>query len=222
MDFIVRYLGLFDYQAAYDSMRRFNDERHAATKDELWCLEHPPVYTLGLGGKREHVINPGNIPVIRVDRGGQVTYHGPGQLVVYCLLDLRRRSLGIKSFVNLLEQSVIDMLSEQGLVAERREGAPGVYINNRKIAALGIRIRRGCTYHGLALNVDMELSPFHGINPCGYPDLQVTRLYDEGIGVNVLQASELLLPHLRRRLHIPELALSGEVRNTVTSSDIAA
>lgn len=200
MDPLIRQLGLSDYQSTCDDMRRFTNERHGGTEDELWCLEHPPVYTLGLGGKQVHVFDQGNIPVIKTDRGGQVTYHGPGQLVVYCLLDLHRRRLGVKSFVSLLEQSVIDMLTGLGLFAQRREGAPGVYINNKKIAALGIRIRKGCSYHGLALNVDLDLAPFQGIDPCGYPGLEVTRLQDEGIEIGVIQASELLIPILCRHL----------------------
>ncbi|OGT29439.1 MAG: octanoyltransferase [Gammaproteobacteria bacterium RBG_16_51_14] len=222
MDLIVRQFGLCDYQTIYDAMRRFSNLRQAGTKDELWCLEHTPVYTLGLGGQLRHVISPGNIPVIKVDRGGQVTYHGPGQLIVYCLLDLHRRSLGTKSYVRLLEQSVIGMLAEQGLEAARKDGAPGVYIDGRKIAALGIRVRRGCSYHGLALNVDVDLSPFHGINPCGYPDLEITRLQDEGLEINVVQASELLLPHLCRHLDITEETLSGGVEKTFMSSGMAA
>ena len=222
MDLIVRQFGLCDYQTIYDAMRRFSNLRQAGTKDEIWCLEHTPVYTLGLGGKLRHVISPGKISVIKADRGGQVTYHGPGQLIVYCLLDLHRRSLGTKSYVRLLEQSVIGMLAEQGLEAARRDGAPGVYIDGRKIAALGIRVRRGCAYHGLALNVDVDLSPFHGINPCGYPDLEITRLQDEGLEINVVQASELLLPHLCRHLDIPEETLSGGVEKTFMSSGLAA
>ena len=222
MDLIVRQFGLCDYQTIYDAMRRFSNLRQAGTKDELWCLEHTPVYTLGLGGQLRHVISPGNNPVIKVDRGGQVTYHGPGQLIVYCLLDLHRRSLGTKSYVRLLEQSVIGMLAEQGLEAARKDGAPGVYIDGRKIAALGIRVRRGCSYHGLALNVDVDLSPFHGINPCGYPDLEITRLQDEGLEINVVQASELLLPHLCRHLDITEETLSGGVEKTFMSSGMAA
>ena len=200
MDTLIRQLGIRDYQSTCNDMRRFTNDRHGGTEDELWCLEHPPVYTLGLGGKQAHVISPGNIPVIKTDRGGQVTYHGPGQLIVYCLLDLHRRGLGIRAFVRLLEQSVIDMLAGLDLYAERKEGAPGVFTNNGKIAALGIRIRKGCCYHGLALNVDLDLAPFQGIDPCGYPGLEVTRLQDEGIEIGVVQASELLIATLRYHL----------------------
>ena len=221
MDLIVRQFGFCDYQATYDDMRRFNEHRQPDTEDEIWCLEHPSVYTLGLGGHQKHIISPGSIPVIRVDRGGQVTYHGPGQLIVYCLLDLHRRSLAIKNFVNLLEQSVIDMLFEQGLKAVRRPGAPGVYVNNRKIAALGIRVRRGCTYHGLALNVDMDLFPFRGINPCGYSDLQVTCLRDLGIEVNVNQATELLLLHLYQHLDATEVTLAGKMKKSISNTCMA-
>ena len=181
-------------------MQAFTDTRDAHTPDELWLLEHPPVFTLGRNGKDEHVRDPGNIPVIRADRGGQVTYHGPGQLIAYCLLDLRRRRLGVQSLVQTLEQAVIDLLAEHGVTGARRDKAPGVYVEGRKIAALGLRVRRGCSFHGLALNVDMDPAPFARINPCGYEGLEVTQLRDLGIPLDIEQAGEAFLAHLEQRL----------------------
>ena len=162
-------------------MRHFCDHRSTDTTDEIWFMQHPPVYTLGLAGRREHVIAPVTIPVVHSDRGGQVTYHGPGQLVVYTLLDLRRLGIGPRELVKRLEQAVIGLLAERGVQGARRAGAPGVYVGGAKVAALGLRIRRGFSYHGLALNVDMDLEPFSRIDPCGYPGLAVTRLLDLGI-----------------------------------------
>jgi lipoyl(octanoyl) transferase len=162
-------------------MKAFTAARDAATRDEIWLLEHPPVFTLGQGAKPEHLLDPGAIPVVRTDRGGQVTYHGPGQAVIYLLLDLRRLGFGVKELVRRMEQAVIDLLAEYGVAAERRPGAPGVYAGGAKIAALGLRVRGGCCYHGLAFNVDMDLEPFRRINPCGYPGLEVTQCRDLGI-----------------------------------------
>jgi len=181
-------------------MTGFTDQRNIDTPDELWCLEHPPVFTLGLAGKQEHILQAGNIPVIQTDRGGQVTYHGPGQLVVYLLLDLRRKGITVKKFVYQLEQAVINMCDSLNIGAERKSGAPGVYVAGKKIAALGIRVRRGCSYHGLALNVDMDLAPYLQINPCGYPDLQVTQLNDLGCGMNINETFDCLLPYLMDNL----------------------
>jgi lipoyl(octanoyl) transferase len=200
---VVRCPGQVDYAQAWQSMQTFTDTRDAQTADELWLLEHPPVYTLGRNGKDEHLLDPGDIPVIRVDRGGQVTYHGPGQLVCYCLIDIRRRRLGVQSLVHTLEQAVIDLLADHGVSGERREKAPGVYVAGRKLAALGLRVRRGCTFHGLALNVDMELAPFARINPCGYEGLEVTQLRDLGITLNIEQAGEAFREHFERRLIHP-------------------
>ena len=194
------WLGTVDYSGTFDKQREFTDTRDEQTADQVWCLEHPPVYTLGLAGKPEHLLNPGNIPVIKTDRGGQVTYHGPGQLVVYPLLDLKRRGISIRHYVFLLEQTLIDLLDSYGIKGERRPGAPGVYVNNRKIAALGIRVRHGCCYHGLAINVDMDLTPFAGINPCGYAGLEVTCLSDLGVQLSVLQVCQNLLPLLAGQL----------------------
>ena len=173
---IIRELGLVDYQPTLDAMRSFTDQRGVDTADELWLLQHPRVFTQGQAGKAEHVLAPGDIPVIQVDRGGQVTYHGPGQWVVYLLVDVRRRTMGVRSLVTLIEQSLVTLLAEYGIEAAARADAPGVYTGGSKIASLGLRVRRGCSYHGLALNVDMDLEPFQRINPCGYEGLQVTSM----------------------------------------------
>lgn len=173
---IVRHLGEVDYHETWQKMQDFTNSRQADTADELWFLQHPPVYTLGKNGKAEHLLNPENIPVVNSDRGGQVTYHGPGQIVVYTLLDLKRLKIGVRQLVTLLEQSVIDLLAAYGIAANARSDAPGVYVNDAKIAALGLRVRKGCSFHGLALNVDMRLEPFSRINPCGYEGLEVTQL----------------------------------------------
>lgn len=172
----LRELGLVDYQSTLEAMRDFTDRRSAGTADELWLLQHPAVFTQGQAGKAEHVLAPGDIPVIQVDRGGQVTYHGPGQWVVYVLVDIRRRNWGVRHLVNLIEQSVVQLLEEYGITAAANPQAPGVYVGDEKIAALGLRVRRGCSYHGLSLNVAMDLEPFQRINPCGYAGLQVTSM----------------------------------------------
>lgn len=196
---IIRQLGLQQYQGTHDAMVAFTGQRDPESADEIWCLEHEPVFTLGLAGKPEHVLAPGAIPVLKTDRGGQVTYHGPGQLVVYLLLDLKRIGISIKQYVNLLEQAVIDFLARLDLTAGRRRGMPGVYLDGSKIAALGVRVRRGCCYHGLALNVCMDLSPFRGINPCGYPGLEVTQLAEQGVDLTVTEVRETFLPCLLRQ-----------------------
>ncbi|MBI1731387.1 MAG: lipoyl(octanoyl) transferase LipB [Gammaproteobacteria bacterium] len=192
--------GLCPYTPVYDSMRAFTDVRGPGAPDEIWVLQHEPVYTLGMGGKPEHVLNAGAIPVVRADRGGQVTYHGPGQLVIYTLLDLKRRKLAVRALVSLLEQAVIDTVAELGIAAHRNGGAPGVYVAGRKLAALGLRVRKCCSYHGLAANVDGDLAPFAGINPCGHPGLPVTRLADLGVGMNCDEFAARLLPTLCRLL----------------------
>ena len=179
-DAFVRDLGRCAYLPVWRAMQGFTDARDAGTSDELWLVEHDPVFTLGQAGKAEHVLMPGDIPVLQVDRGGQVTYHGPGQIVVYPLLDLKRLKLGVRDYVCRIEQSIIDTLDHWNIHAERRDGAPGVYVNGAKVAALGIRVRRGCTFHGLAFNIAMDLEPFHRINPCGYAGLQVTSMLDLG------------------------------------------
>ena len=176
----VRDLGRQSYEPVWRAMQAFTDARDDATPDELWLVEHDPVFTLGQAGKPEHVLMPGDIPVLHVDRGGQVTYHGPGQIVLYPLLDLRRLKVGVREYVCRIEQAIIDTLGDWNIEAVRREGAPGVYVAGAKIAALGIRVRRGCTFHGLAFNIAMDLSPFQRINPCGFEGLQVTSLVDLG------------------------------------------
>ncbi len=190
---IIRRLGLCDYEPVWRDMQAFTQARTADTPDQLWLVEHPPVYTFGLNAKPEHLLDPGDIPVVRCDRGGQVTYHGPGQVVVYCLIDLRRLGLGVKPFVQKLEQSIIDLLADDGVAAERQAGAPGVYVNGAKIAALGLRITRGASYHGIALNVDMNLEPFARINPCGYPGMAVTQLSALVPGIDRAAIAERLL-----------------------------
>jgi lipoyl(octanoyl) transferase len=175
---VVRHLGEVDYLKTWQDMQAFTDARDKESADELWFLQHPPVYTLGKNGKAEHILNPQDIPVVNSDRGGQVTYHGPGQIVVYTLLDLKRLKIGVRELVTLIEQGVIDLLADYGVSSSARRDAPGVYVNDAKIAALGLRVRKGCSFHGLALNVDMDLEPFSRINPCGYEGLEVTRLKD--------------------------------------------
>lgn len=173
---IVRDLGLIDYQKTWENMRDFTDSRDENTPDEIWLLEHPPVFTQGLAGKPEHILNPHAIPVIQTDRGGQVTYHGPGQLVVYVLINLKRKELHARSLVNKLEQSVVDLLAQLSISAKAKCDAPGVYVNDEKICSIGLRVRKGCSYHGIALNVDMDLTPFSYINPCGYHNMKMTQI----------------------------------------------
>ena len=174
----LRYLGIRDYIETWRGMQAFTDAREADTADELWVLEHPPVYTQGLNGKAEHILNPGNIPVVHCDRGGQTTFHGPGQLIVYTLIDLRRKNLSIRALISALETSAVNTLNQYGLKALSRPEAPGVYVEQRKIGSVGIRVRRGCSYHGMSLNVAMDLAPFAGINICGFPALEATQLSD--------------------------------------------
>ena len=181
-------------------MQRFTDERNAATADEIWFLEHPPVFTLGMNASAAHVLAPGDIPVVQIDRGGQVTYHGPGQLVVYPLVDLRRARLGVRDIVTALEKSVIQMAAEFGITAEARREAPGIYVGGRKLGSVGIRIRRHSSYHGLAVNVNLDLEPFQRINPCGYQGLQMTQLAELRGPSSVERAADALEPHLLRAL----------------------
>jgi len=178
---ITRSLGLVDYQSTWQAMREFTDARTDDTGDELWICEHYPVYTLGQAGKSEHILNAADIPIVKSDRGGQVTYHGPGQILIYTLINLRRAGYGVRELVVRLENSVINLLAEHGVEAHGRRDAPGVYVGDAKIAALGLRVRRGCTYHGIALNLNPDLTPFLGINPCGYQGLSVTSAYKLGI-----------------------------------------
>jgi lipoyl(octanoyl) transferase len=206
----IRYLGLSDYESTLQDMQAFTQQRQTNTRDEIWVLQHPAVYTLGLNAKSEHIHSSGDIPVVHVDRGGQVTYHGPGQLVVYLLLDLRRRGLGVRQLVEHMEQALIDLLARYDIDAHGRREAPGVYVGDAKIAALGLRIKHGCCYHGLAFNVDMDLAPFKRVNPCGYTDLPVTQLSELGVYTSPTEIAKQLLPILLERLGYPsELNANG-------------
>ena len=193
---LLRHLGRVDYEPTWRAMQAFTAGRGADTPDEIWLLEHPPVFTLGMAGKREHLLADIGVPVVPIDRGGQVTYHGPGQVVAYLLLDLRRRGYGVRELVRRIEQAVIDLLGDYGVSGERLAGAPGVYVGGAKIAALGLRVKGGCTYHGLALNVEMDLSPYGAINPCGYAGMAVTRLKDFVPDVSQARVEEALARRL--------------------------
>jgi lipoyl(octanoyl) transferase len=206
---LLRDLGRADYEPTWRAMQRFTEARNADARDEIWFLEHPPVFTLGLAGKMQHVLAPGNIPVIHTDRGGQVTYHGPGQLVVYPLLDLKRLGLGVRALVEAIELSVTDTLAEFGIRALSKREAPGVYtFDGRKLASLGLRVKRGCTYHGLAFNVAMDLEPFTRINPCGYAGLQMTQVKDLAGPASVTRVADILKPRLLARLGYNSRAVS--------------
>lgn len=197
---VVRSLGRIDYLPCWQAMQAFTDQRDAADQDEFWVLEHPPVFTQGQAGKAEHLLMPGDIPVVQVDRGGQVTYHGPGQLVIYLLIDLRRRRQGVRYLVDGIEQALIALLAHYGVSAAARAAAPGVYVGDAKIASLGLRIRKGCSFHGLSLNLDLDLEPFSRINPCGYEGLAVTRLSDLWVGaLDRDRVAALLVEELMRQ-----------------------
>ncbi|WP_115332535.1 lipoyl(octanoyl) transferase LipB [Legionella busanensis] len=189
---IIRHLGLQDYLSTWEKMKQFTLSRVPTTIDECWLLEHPAVYTQGQAGKAEHIINPGNIPIIQSDRGGQVTYHGPGQIVAYLLMDLNRRGLSIRALVNHLEQILISLLTQHSILAATQEKAPGVYVDGKKIASLGLRVKNGCTYHGIALNVNMDLTPFAGINPCGFDKLKMTQISDYVPDINFAEINNQL------------------------------
>lgn len=213
-DALFRDLGRVAYAPVWRAMQGFTDARGDDTPDEVWCVEHDPVFTLGQAGKPEHVLAPGDIPVLKVDRGGQVTYHGPGQIVAYPLLDLRRLKIGVRDYVCRIEQAMIDTLADWNVHAQRRDGAPGVYVGDAKIGALGIRVRHGCTFHGLAFNIAMDLSPFHRINPCGYAGLRVTSLHDLGGPSSADAVKPVLRDHIARQFGLrlqdappPDLAL---------------
>lgn len=212
---LVRQLGRQSYVPVWKAMSAFTDARDEASSDELWVVEHEPVFTLGQAGKPEHLLAPGDIPVVQVDRGGQVTYHGPGQLVVYPLLDLRRLGIGVRDYVCRIEQAIIDTLDVWNIQAQRQEGAPGVYVAGAKIAALGIRVRRGCTFHGLSFNVAMDLEPFHRINPCGYAGLQVTTVMDLSGPSSMADVTAVLLEHLARQFGLA-------LQPTATLPDLAS
>lgn len=197
---ILRQLGRVDYAATFAAMKEFTAARDESTADELWLCEHPPVFTQGLSGKPEHLLRDIGIPVVQIDRGGQITYHGPGQVVAYLLLDLRRRNLKVRELVQRIEQAVIDLLADYKIEAVRKESAPGVYVSGAKVAALGLRIKNGCSYHGVSLNVDMDLTPFSAINPCGYEGLAVTQLRDLCAEGDTEKVGQQLAAHLERQL----------------------
>lgn len=201
---LIRALGLVDYQPTWQAMVEFTAQRDEETPDELWVCEHPPVYTLGQAGKPEHLLHDNGIPLVNIDRGGQITYHGPGQVVIYLLLDLARRGLKVRELVARIEQAVIDLLAQHGLSARRLDGAPGVYVDIEgsvaKIGALGLRVRKGGCYHGVSLNVDMDLAPFAAINPCGYAGMAVTQTRDLGLALTPAQAAQQLASHLTQQL----------------------
>lgn len=205
---LLKWLGRVEYEPTWRAMQAFTARRAGDTRDELWFLEHPPIYTLGMNGRREHLLAPGDIPVVHVDRGGQVTYHGPGQLVVYPLVDIRRLKLGIRELVCALETAVIRTVADWGIEAFGRRDAPGVYAGGRKLASVGLRVRRGSSYHGLALNVAMDLAPFRRINPCGYPGLEVTQLADLGGPRDLFAVADRLAPNLCAALGLPEALLT--------------
>ena len=207
---LLRHLGRIDYLRSWQAMQKFTDSRDSETIDELWLLEHPPVFTQGQAGKAEHVLAPGDIPVIQVDRGGQVTYHGPGQIVAYPLVDLRRRGLGIRKLVRGIEEAIIRVLNVYSVDAERVTGAPGIYVAGRKIASIGLRVRRGCTFHGLAFNHDMDLEPFQRINPCGYEGLQITQL-SEFCDTTRQEVESLLAAELAGQLGFTSLEDGGSL-----------
>ncbi len=193
---IIRDLGVREFSSVWQEMKTFTDTRGPDSTDELWLLQHPAVFTLGQAGKAEHILDSGNVPVVKTDRGGQVTYHGPGQLVGYLLFDIKRMKLGVRELVDRIELSVISLLAAYGVASTARREAPGVYVGDAKIAALGLRIRKGCSYHGLSLNVDMDLSPYQGINPCGYKGLAVTDARHCGITAPLEEIAQALAQHL--------------------------
>ena len=203
----IRDLGRQDYVPLWHAMQQFTDARTESTRDEIWFTEHPPVFTMGLNASKEHLLAPGDIPVVQIDRGGQVTFHGPGQLMIYPLLDLRRSAMGVRTLVTALEQSVVDLAAEFDIDAASRADAPGVYVAGEKLASVGLRIRRGCSFHGMALNVDIDLEPFSRINPCGYRELEMTDLKRLGINADLDEVWPRLLPHFLRHLGLSDAEL---------------
>jgi lipoyl(octanoyl) transferase len=197
---VVRALGLRAYEPLWRAMQQFTEQRDPQTADEIWFTEHPPVFTLGMNADRKHVIAPGNIPVVQIDRGGQVTYHGPGQLMIYPLIDLKRSKIGVRNLVTVLEQAIVDMAADINIQAAARADAPGVYVDGRKLASVGLRVRRGASYHGMALNVDVDLEPFSRINPCGYQDLELTDLHRLGAVATMQDIADRVLKHLLAHL----------------------
>ncbi|MEC9375302.1 MAG: lipoyl(octanoyl) transferase LipB [Pseudomonadota bacterium] len=201
----VKKRGLIDYENCYREMRLFTNDRNKITIDEIWWLEHPSIFTLGTRGNRRHILHPKNIPIIETDRGGEVTYHGPGQLIVYFLLDLDRSRLGVRKFVCILEQAIIDYLKDTGIKAQGKENAPGVFVNEAKIASIGLRIRHKCSYHGISLNVNMDPEPFSRINPCGYPDLKIVNTSSLGGASKINEAALGLIPKFLKHLKLSEV-----------------
>lgn len=204
-ELVIRDLGVECYTDVWHAMQEFTNQRDASVLDQLWLLEHQPVFTQGQAGKAEHLLFPGDIPVVKVDRGGQVTYHGPGQLVVYVLLDLKRRNLGVRQLVTLIEQVLVELLQSYNINAYAKADAPGVYVNEAKIASLGLRVRKGCTFHGLALNVNMDLSPFARINPCGYAGLQMVQCKDLNGPQTVAEAKQRIVQCFEQQLQVTKL-----------------
>mgnify|MGYP003666538010 CR=1 FL=1 len=203
---IIRQLNTIDYVDVWHAMQNFTDNRDENTADELWLVEHPPVFTQGQAGKDEHLLMPGDIPVVKVDRGGQVTYHGPGQQVIYFMINLRRRKIGVRELVTLIENGIVASLADFGIKANAKPDAPGVYVDDKKVASLGLRVRKGCSFHGLALNVNMDLSPFLRINPCGYQGLEMVQTIDLQGPATVVQAGESLVEHLSKLLNTEHLS----------------
>jgi len=197
-----RFRGWQDYVPLWHEMQEFTNTRDETTPDEIWFCEHPPVFTLGLNAAREHLLAPGDIPVVQIDRGGQVTFHGPGQLMIYPLIDIRRANIGVRTLVTALEQSVVDLAADYDVDAAARADAPGVYVDGKKLASVGLRIRRGASFHGMALNVDVDLEPFSRINPCGYKELEMTDMHRLGIDLQLEAVSGKILPHLLRHLDL--------------------
>ncbi len=193
--------GRQEYVPLWREMQAFTDTRDEKTSDEIWFVEHPPVFTMGLNASEEHLLAPGDIPVVQIDRGGQVTFHGPGQLMIYPLIDIRRSNIGVRNLVTALEQSVVDLAKDYDVEAKARADAPGVYVDGDKLASVGLRIRRGSSFHGMALNVDVDLEPFTRINPCGYAELQMTDLHRLGIDLDLESAADKFLPHFLRHIH---------------------
>lgn len=210
---IIRQLGCADYVPVWEAMQAFTDQRSEQTADELWVVEHPAVFTQGQAGKAEHLLAPGDIPVVPVDRGGQVTYHGPGQLVVYFLVNIRRKKIGVRGLVNAIENTVVSSLAEYDIESAPRPDAPGVYIGEQKVCSLGLRIRRGCSFHGLALNVNMDLSPFLRINPCGYAGMVMTQTVAHNGPATVAEAASLITKHFAANMHYVEVATATGLAN---------
>jgi lipoyl(octanoyl) transferase len=215
----LRNLGIRDYEPTWQAMRGFTETRGEDAADELWLLEHPPVYTLGLNGDIRHLVQTTELPVVKTDRGGQITWHGPGQLIAYPLIDLRRKNLGVRALVTALEGSVIGLLRQYGIVAEAKKEAPGVYVEGRKIASVGLRVRRGCSYHGLSLNVNPDLSPFAAINPCGYAGLEVTSLAELGVDARPCEVAAALAVEIMQNLGY-QLPVVSKKTDTQATADI--